>query len=268
MRESDVLGRLEASLEHYTKFLSLSKPLGEDVFEFLLVTKDEVGVTSKITGEIARHNVDILSIDGANDSEIGRFVLTIFCDLAKADCTAQGLADDMRKFAFVTKIEYVDAKGRLFDTFHFPLRIMNKYRAVLMRADPLQRVEKDLEQVLGSAGASIMFEEGKSYARGTWAQFREALPDASSQDIVQNTVDGLRATGWGIFEFHMEQDAFQVSIRNPPLSKDRKTSESMFVRGLATGVTESVYGLKLEVQSAVYDENSGTLRLTLEKAKK
>ena len=136
----------DASPEHYTRFLSLSKPLGKDVFEFLVVIRDQLGAASKITGEIARHNIDILSIDGANDPAIERFVLTLFCDLAKADCTAEQVVDEIRKFAFVTKIDYANAKGRLFDRFHFPIRIMNRYRAILMRADPLLRSRKTLRR--------------------------------------------------------------------------------------------------------------------------
>lgn len=258
----------DASSEHYTRFFSLSKPLGEDVFEFLIVTRDQIGATSKITGEIARHNIDILSITGANDVAIERFVLTLFCDLAKADCTAEQVVDEIRKFPFVTKVDYVDAKGRLFDRFHFPIRIMNRYRAILMRADPLLRVEKRLEQVLGSAGATVMFEEGKVYVRETWVHYRKSLPNASLEEILQNAVDGLRATGWGLFEFHREQDVFQVSIRNPPKLEDHGIFQSMFVYGLSTGVIESLYGLELVVQSANYDERSDTLRFTLQKFKK
>ena len=252
------------SLEYHAKFLSLSKPQGEDVFEFLIVTKDQIGVTSKITGEFALHNVDILTIDGANDPTTGQFVLSLFCDLSKANCTAKSITDAIREFPFVTKADYVTAKGRLFDSFHFPLRIMNKHRALIIRADPLLEVEKHLVEVLGSAGDTVMFVEGKTYASKTWMHLKNALPNASHEELLQNVMDGLRATGWGLFEFRSEQNLFHVSIRNPPKLENLKTSQSLFVRGIAVGTVESLHGVKVTVRDASYDDKSDTVQLTLE----
>lgn len=254
--------------EHYTKFFSLSKPLGEAVFELLIVTRDQVGATSKITGEIARHNIDILSINGANDADIERFVLTIFCDFAKADCKVEQIVGELRKFPFVTKAEYVNAKSRLFDRFHFPIRIMDKHRAILMRVDPLLRVQKHLQEHLGSAGESIMFEEGQSYARETWLQYKKAVPNANHEEILENVKDGLRATGWGLFEFQETQNAFQVTIRNPPRLEDNERFQSRFLYGITASVIEALYEFKVKVDSANYDKQSDILTLTLEKLKK
>lgn len=253
--------------EHYTQFLSLSRPVGEDVFEFLIVTRDQIGVTSKITGEIARHNIDILTIDGAYDPGIERFVFTLFCDFAKADCTPDLLMEELRKFDFVTKIDYASAKGRLFDRFYFPMRIMAKHRAILMRVSPFLKVERRLREALGSAGDAVLFEEGKTYAHETFVHLRNALPHASLEEMLQNVVDGLRATGWGLFEFRRERDVFHVSIRNPPMIEEQETEthHSMFVSGVATGATESLYGLELVVRNANYDKGMDTLKFTLEK---
>jgi len=251
------------SPEYYVRFLSLSKPVGEDVFELLVVARDEIGVTSKITGEIARHKIDILSIDGANDPELNRTVFTIFCDLARADCSAEQIVDQLGKFAFVKTIDYFNAKGRLFDKYRFPIKTMNKHRAILMHADPLLRVERHLRRVLGIAGDTIMFEEGKTYAHQVWRQFKMALPKASPEETVQNIIDEFRASGWALFDFRKEHECFLVTIRNSPQLEDDGKLQSMFVYGLATGVIESLTGLDLVVQDASYDQNTGTLRLTL-----
>ena len=256
----------DTSSEHYTKFFSLSKPSGEDVFELLIVSRDEIGATSKITGEIARHNIDILSINGGNDATIGRFVLTIFCDFAKADCKVEQAVKELREFPFITKAEYVNAKARLFDSFHFPIRIMDKHRAILMRAEPLLEVEKRLGEVLGSAGDMVMFEEGKTYASKTWIHLKDALPKASHEELLRNVVDGLRATGWGLFEFHREQDTFHVSIRNPPKLGASEAEQSLFVRGVAVGAVESLYGLRLKLTNTNYDNKNDTIKLILEKS--
>jgi predicted amino acid-binding ACT domain protein len=256
----------DSNRDYYTRFLSLSKPRGEHVFELLVVAKDEIGVTSKVTGEIARHKIDILSIDGANDPELNGFVFTIFCDFANADCTAEQVADEIRKFAFVTRIDYLSAKGRLFDRYRFPIKIMNKHRAILMRADPLLRVEKHIREVLGVGGDTIMFEEGKIYAHETWGrQFRVALSNAGPEETIRNVIDGLRATGWALFDFQKERGHFQVTIRNSPKLENDNGFHSMFLYGLATGVVESLTGLKLIVRDASYHQKSDTVKLTLER---
>jgi hypothetical protein len=223
---------------------------------------------SKITGEIARHNIDILSIVGANDANIERFVLTIFCGFAKADCKVEQIVAELSGFPFVTKVEYLDAKGRLFDRFHFPIKIMNKHRAILVRVDPLLRVQKHLQEQLGSAGESIMFTEGKSYAQETWLQYMKSIPNAKHEEILENVKDGLRATGWGLFEFQETQNAFQVTIKNPPTLDGNGSFHSRFLYGVTASVTEALYGFKVKVDSANYDKQSDTLTLTFEKLKK
>ena len=251
--------------EYYTRYFSLSKPLGEDIFELLFVTKDQLGVISKITAEIAGHDIDILSITGANDPDIGLFVLTLFCDFAKADCTAEDIANEVRNLPFATKVDFRDAKATLYDGYHFPIKVMNKYRAILLRGVPLLEMEKHLQKLLGSAGASIMFEEGKTYAHAVMPQLLSTLPHASHEKILQNIVDGLRATGWGLFQFQKEDDAYQVSVRHPPRSEG---FESMFFRGIAVGAAELTYDSNLAVRSVDYDEETDTLKLTLESIKK
>lgn len=259
-------GRVGGRPEYYTQYFSLSKPLGVNVFEFLIVAKDEIGATSKLTGELARHNVDILSIAGANDFEIGLFVLTLFCDFAKADCTAAALAGKVWDLPFVTKVDFRDAKGRLFDGYRYPLRIMNKHRGILMRAGPLLATEKNLVKMLGSAGASIMFEEGRTYAHAVMGHLKGALPDAIPEEIFMNVVDGLRVTGWGLFQFHEEPDTYRITVSDPP--KLRDGFQSMFVRGIAVGTTETICGSNLAVRSADYDEKTDTLTLILESKEK
>jgi hypothetical protein len=134
-----------------------------------------------------------------------------------------------------------------------------------MRTEPLLEVEKHLVEVLGSAGDTVMFVEGKTYASKTWMHLKNALPNASHEELLQNVMDGLRATGWGLFEFRSEQNLFHVSIRNPPKLENLKTSQSLFVRGIAVGTVESLYGVKVAVRDASYDNQSDTVRLTLEK---
>jgi hypothetical protein len=176
------------------------------------------------------------------------------------------LANEIRDLPFVDKVGCLNAKGRLFDRFHFPIKVMNKYRAILMRGGPLLKMEKHLEEMLGSAGASLLYEEGRSYARAVMVHLKDALPNASHEELLQNVTDGLRATGWGLFQFHEQDDVYQISVKHPPRSEENL--ESMFFRGVAVGATEAAYTLNLAVRNADYDEKTDTLRLTLGSVKK
>lgn len=177
--------------KYHTHYLSFSKPTGKNVFEYVFETKDEIGVTGKITGEIAKHNIDILRIHGSNDEETHRYILSVFCDFSKADTTAELFAQDVRKFPFVIEVDYAGASGTLFDSFRFPLKIIDNSRVIVMRVDPLLRVEKNLEEKMGSAGEVIMFDEGRIYARETMMEYRKILGDLPEEILMRSAIDGL-----------------------------------------------------------------------------
>jgi hypothetical protein len=68
----------------------------------------------------------------------------------------------------------------------------------------------------------------------------------------------------GLSDFSLRLSVGKVSVRHYA----RLKSTSTFFRGVVTGAAESIYGLRLAVQSAEYEEKTDTLRLTLEKIKK
>ena len=106
--------------EYISHFLSLSKPVGQQVHEFLITARDEVGVTSKVTESFAQHNIHILSISGNGNPEIQQYVITTFLDFSMADCSPEAISHELRrKFSFVSRIDFVNAAGRLFDSFFF-----------------------------------------------------------------------------------------------------------------------------------------------------
>jgi hypothetical protein len=175
----------------------LTKPKGDHIFEFLIYGRDEPGILVKIVDIFTKHKIDIRSISASPEQLEDRpyFVSNAFCDMSKADCTTESIVIELRKFSFVKRVLYADMKGRLFDRFLFPTLIMNKNRVILMRVEALLRMEKSLRDKMGSVGTVMMFDEGKVYGEEALKQYKLALPGATPEILVENIIDGLRATG-------------------------------------------------------------------------
>ena len=87
-------------------------------------------------------------------------------------------------------------------------------------------VEKRLVEKMGSTGEWIMYDEGREYAAEAMTQYKKLFGNSSSNEsILLNTSDGLRATGWGIFEFHRNEEGFFVTVRHPPRIEGRGAAQ-------------------------------------------
>jgi hypothetical protein len=133
-----------------------------------------------------------------------------------------------------------------------------------MRLDPLLNIENRLDQELGSAGSAIMFREGEGYAVETLNQYRQVLGSVSQESLLDNVKDGLRATGWGIFDFKTTKDGYEVAVQEAPLIKGMP-EPSRFLCGIIAGIVESVYAVKVKVDQSTVDSKSGRVLVRLSK---
>ena len=154
-------------------------------------------------------------------------------------------------------------KGRLFDKFLFPTVIMNKDRVILMRVEALLRMEKSLLDKMGSVGAVMMFNEGKVYGDEALKQYRIALPNATTEILAENIIDGLRATGWGLFQFRKMEDGFEVTVIDPPILENSDYRENRFYYGAAASVLEGLYGRELAMEKSSLDLKNKKLTFKL-----
>jgi ACT domain len=243
---------------------------GEWVYEFVVGGRDEIGGFAKVIEIFSKHNANIRSIyEAPSDEEKHEFVSNMFCDLKRADCTVEQLLKELRNLPFVRRAYSADMRGRLFDKFLFPVFVM-KNRAILFRAQPLLNIEKRLIERFGSSGGAIMFDEGKAYAEETVRQYKVALPGVSSDVLLENIQDGLRATGWGIFDFWRIPEGFEVTVSEPPIMEDKSYKEDRFLYGAVAKMLESLYGEELALSTSSLDEKTKKLvfrlrRVTAEK---
>ena len=248
----------------YPRNIGISAPSGESVYELFVLGKSRVGALKEISSSIAAYEIDITSSGRYQVYPSGEFVMTAFLDFRETRATPDLLVSEIRGLPFITRAEIVKPHQSIFERYLFPVTIMNKHRVIVFRVEPLLQIEKRLEEFLGSAGTTIMFELGKSYGMAVVEDYRKDMSTLSGDALMNRIVSGARVTGWGLFEFTaLGNDRIDVSIFEPPTAVKPGVGKSMFTHGLVAGLIEGVYGLQVGIVADSYDAESRTLRLKL-----
>lgn len=252
-----------AKPKYFPRNIGVALPQGENVHEFVVVWGHEFGSLGKIVDVFSRHRVKVLLTHSQIDEQTNTAVGTYFCDLTRADRSADDIGKEIKALGFVREVESVSAAKSLFDKFLFPVTVWGRDRVIVMRLDPLLNVEGRLTEELGSAGSAIMFSEGEGYASETIDQYVRVLPGASPEALLDTVKDGLRATGWGLFDFKKSKDGYTVTIEDAPMQAGA-TEPSRFLCGIVAGILERVYSAKLKVAESMVDHKNrrAVVRLT------
>lgn len=254
--------------EYFPKNFALTKPDGKKIFEFVVLIKDQAGAYSRLVETFTSHGIDIKSGFVGQHGSSSQFIANLFCEFARADCTVWIFEEELKRLPFVIRVRSADMAGRYFDKFFFPMTIMNNNRIILMRTEPLLRIEKSLVENLGSGGAALMFQEGRVYAEETLNQYKKIMPNLTADDLLENVKDGLRVTGWGIFDFRRTSDGYEVVVTDPPLIADSHYRENRFYYGVIARVLEMLYGGTLTVVTSHADTERRKLTFYLSQHQK
>jgi hypothetical protein len=240
--------------------LPLSHGRGYKMYEFLVVWRHEFDSLTRILDVFAKNKAKVVLAHSQLDEYTSADVGTFHCDLAPADKSADEIKREIEGLAFVQRVDVASLEHSLFDKFLFPVLIMGR-RVLVMRLEPLLGIEKSLTQELGSAGGTIMFREGESYASETIAQYRVALGKVTDEDLMANVIDGLRATGWGVFDFRTKPAGYEVTVDGA--METEASLPSRFLCGIIAGILETVYGGRLKVDESTVDSRSGRVVVRL-----
>jgi len=249
---------------YFPRNVGVSSPPGENVQEFLVVWNHELGSLAKILQVFSTHKAKVIVTHSQLDEATGTVVATCYCDMTRADLTVEGIRKEIKGLGFVQQVDSASANQSLFDKFLFPVTVWGRDRVIIIRLDPLLNIERRLAEELGSAGSAIMFREGESYATETLVQYRKALGNVSAQVLLENVVDGLRATGWGLFEFKESKDGYDVTVHEAPRFQG-KTEPSRFLCGIIAGILESVLSVRMKIVESTVDPKSGMVSVKLSK---
>jgi len=240
--------------------------MSPETYELLIVASSEAGSTLEIISTFSKFNIELNKAYVYYYPEHNRRVFGAFCDFSNAKIKIDLFSKELKKLPSVVRVEYNSSKDRMFDTFFFPLTLMDKHRVILMRVDPLLNMEKSLIDRMGSAGSAIMFDEGVRYAMGTVGQYKGALSGESAEILLRNVRDGLIATGWGLFDFKETEKGYLVSIKHPPKLENGGMAENRFTVGVIVGIIQALYGGSWSVFRSHYDPSEDTLTCGLKKA--
>jgi hypothetical protein len=249
-------------LKYYPRVLAVVPPRGGRVYEFAVEWNHELGSLAKIVDTFAKRKSKVLTNTSQLDLKTNTAVGTFYCDSAKALGSAEDLEADIRKLNFVQNVQWASAEHSLFDQFLFPVTVWGRERVILMRLSPLLSIEKRLSQQLGSAGGAIIFSEGEEYAAETVGQYKKITVGASAGELMQNIKDGLRATGWGLFDFKRTKDGYLVTVKDAPV-QDGMTEPSRFLCGIIAGILEKVFGIELKITESRFDQKDGSVVVSL-----
>lgn len=253
-----------AKRRYYPRNLAVAATPGKDNYEYLVVWDHEIPSLPKILEVFSRHRAKVILAHSQFEEKSGNVIGTFFYDLAEADEDAEGIRKEIKKLSSVRDAEVASTEHLLFDKFLFPVTVWGLHRVLVMRLTPLLNIESRLKRDLGSAGLAIMFREGEGYATETCNQYREVLGSVSREALLENIVDGVRATGWGIFDFKTTKEGYEVIVEDAPVLEGM-TEPSRFLCGIVGGVIESVYGIKVKVVESDIDVKSGEARMKFEK---
>jgi hypothetical protein len=257
----------QSKRKFYPRNIPFSKPSGNNILEFLILAKDENEAFGKTVAVFSKHNIKLLSMHGSFERETHSLILTFFAEVTGIDLMMEALDREIRALSFVKEVSWVKMAQLVYDQFLFPVKIFDKIRVIVMRADPFLRIEKHMVKTMGSSGSAIMFDEGREYAKETTRQQISLFPHVNPDVLLVNNFDGLRATGWGIFDYRKIENGFEVCAQDLPFSTsteiDSEIVESRFFVGIITGMIETLYEIKLKVQSLDYDKIKGKLKIIL-----
>jgi len=234
----------------------------------LLVTgRDEIGGLASLTELLARHNVNLAPSGGYYLLTPDTFVWTTFADFSHSKSSKEKVVGGLRGLDFVSKVDAIEMKGPALDQFLFPVMIGENHRGIIMDLSALMKVEQGLTKLLGSAGAALMFEEGKTFGESTLEHNLARIPEMEPAQLLDVVGGWLKATGWGIFKFDTtkfyDEGMVSVTIGEPPNSLNEGTQVSRFLNGVVVAIVEFVFNLKARVMVSRYDGPLRSLHLTL-----
>ena len=261
----------EPGRQYYPRYIGLAprqaKMASGRVYELLVTGRTMPGAAAKLSAAMAGHSVNLYPSGGYYSHKPGEFVWTTFADLSASKSSIERVTADLEAYDFVDRVESTRMSDVVFDQYLFPVLAGNDSRVIVFRLHPLLSVERKLMDTFGSGGASIMFEEGRSYALATLREYDAMLPGASPELLLKNVVAGLRTTGWGLFAFDVSRllidGTAEVTIREPPIAVDPEVHDSPFTNGIVAGIIEGICGEKIGVKSSRYEASRKTLTLNL-----
>jgi len=175
---------------------------GEKLYEVCVILKDVPGALAKVAKLFADANVNIktsTSFYVPSYLEVGFW--SSFIDISKAKQSIDELEKELRKLGVVVDVLFEEPKPAPFEVMHFPI-LHGKGRAVIMPVAVIWTLWEGLEKILQPSGlAAVHYDAGKNTGVHTAKRLKQKY-DLGKTDLISSFAQAMKATGWGIIEFH------------------------------------------------------------------
>lgn len=180
--------------KYYPNNIGIPKPAGRYYYEFLIMGKDIPNAPFTVINALLLHHVRLLTIKSNIDEDRKEFSLTLLCDFEDSDLAAKDLAAQIQDMNFVTALELFEMSGRMFGR-SYPLTFYDEHRAVALRSSTLIKLAMRLAEQVGALGTSLLYEEGRAYAKEVTRELKELLTKGESQEtrFYDNGTPGIRS---------------------------------------------------------------------------
>ena len=228
-----------------SRSLGISAPDGEDDYELYLRVKSKPSVLGRVSSLVGSKGVDILWMNGqaSDDKQTADFYM--FMEMSAATLSASELVAELKKQDFVLEARSQKRDRVYFEGFAFPLTSGGHRRVMVLDALGWTGLVKNVLGKFGSAGQSMLHDEGAAFGQEVAERLLKRLADPEPAQVLDNLKALVKASGLGLVEISEVDDgeSFRVSITESILRQgDGAKLTDDFLAGIIRGAIGRAYG--------------------------
>ncbi|MEM1574733.1 MAG: V4R domain-containing protein [Nitrososphaerota archaeon] len=224
------------------------------IVEFSFKLKNVPGVIEKISSEMAKHRINILSGFHVAYPDKEEAIWSFFADFTNADIETKDIIEKIRSMNTILDMNFNEGRinGLLIDNFHFPLLVLNE-RSITLRVDSMASIIKRLYEVFGTGGATILYEMGMELGENAVKKTKEKY-NIKGIEVLKAILIERITKGWGIpelEEFNEEKSISRIRVYElfecMPFKGMKKEASSYFFKGYLTGILKNLFNKEIEI---------------------
>jgi len=249
--------------KNYPRNISLLRPAGNKVIEFMIICKNEIGALAAISGIFAKENLNIEITYGHADRQGNSYLLILYADFSNSSSTVDQIIKDLKELPVIHMVEVDIDQKRHFDDFLYPVVGVDGDRAVVMGLNALIKLEQTMFEKIGSGGHAFLYQMGKDYSIENSKILKSGNFAQDQESQLKNLADSPKAAGWGIFDIRKLWNGFDVLISEPHLLDGHTFVDTRFIYGMLAGSLQSIFAEEFFVLETRYDTRANTILLKL-----
>lgn len=235
--------------------LGISAPKGKDVYEVYLVVKSRPGILAKTTEIMRQRNIDILEVHSQVSDDKQLAYEFFYVEMGNAAVTINQLIAALKAKEFVIEARVEAKHETCFESMMFPITSGGHYRMFVLGGKSWIALIHALLKTFGSAGNTILHNEGVTIAQETVEMISRRFNGTSEREILlKNFKQLFGAAGHGIAEISGGSEEFVITISNTIASEYDEPVMDQFLVGIVRGGLEKIFASEYKVENLRYEE--------------